>query len=140
MICTKCGHNNVDEARFCEECGNMLSGGAAPQQPPYVPQPAYTPPVPPAYGVQPTPEKGPGFGIASMVCGIVALVISCCIPWVPIILGLVGVVLGAVGLRGNRRGKGMAIAGLVTSIIALVPAALLVLGVLGTSSMLSSMF
>ncbi len=117
----------------------MLSGGAVPQQPPYVPQQPYTPPVSPSYGAQLTPEKGPGFGIASMVCGIVALVISCCIPWVPIILGLVGVVLGAVGLRGNRRGRGMAIAGLVTSIIALVPAALLVLGVLGTSSMLSSM-
>ena len=29
MICTKCGHNNVAEARFCEECGSPL-GGAAP--------------------------------------------------------------------------------------------------------------
>ena len=45
---------------------------------------------------------------------------------VPIILALVGVVLGGVGLRGNRRGKGMAIAGLVTSIIALVPTVIVI--------------
>ena len=61
-----------------------------------------------------------------MVCGIVALVTACCIPYVPIILALVGVVLGGVGLRGNRRGKGMAIAGLVTSIIALVPTVIVI--------------
>jgi len=78
-------------------------------------------------GMQPPkPQGSPGFGIASMVCGIVALVTACCIPYVPIILALVGVVLGGVGLRGNRRGKGMAIAGLVTSIIALVPTVIVI--------------
>lgn len=117
----------------------MLSPAPAPQQPSYAPQPSYNSQMGSSFGAPAQPQKGPGFGIASMVCGIVALVLSCCIPWVPVILGLVGLVLGAVGLRGNRRGKGMAIAGLVTSIIALVPAVLLVLGVMGTSSLISSM-
>lgn len=140
MICTKCGHNNVAEARFCEECGSPL-GGAAPQQPSYTPpQPSYGMPQQNFGGMQPPrPQGSPGFGIASMVCGIVALVTACCIPWVPIILALVGVVLGGVGIRGNRRGKGMAIAGLVTSIIALVPAALIVMGAIGTASFLGSL-
>lgn len=127
MICTKCGHNNVAEARFCEECGSPL-GGAAPQQPSYTPpQPSYGMPQQNFGGMQPPrPQGSPGFGIASMVCGIVALVTACCIPYLPIILALVGVVLGGVGLRGNRRGKGMAIAGLVTSIIALVPTVIVI--------------
>ena len=126
MICTKCGHNNVAEARFCEECGSPL-GGATPQPSYAPPQPSYGMPQQNFGGMQPPkPQGSPGFGIASMVCGIVALVTACCIPYVPIILALVGVVLGGVGLRGNRRGKGMAIAGLVTSIIALVPTVIVI--------------
>ncbi len=124
MICTKCGHNNVEEARFCEECGNMLSGGATP--PPQSVQPAYTPPpqsYAQPYGQQPE-KKGVGFAVTSMVCGILSLVLSCCVPYIPFILALVGLILGAVSLHGHRGGKGMAIAGLVMCIISLIPAVL----------------
>ena len=113
MICTKCGHNNVEEARFCEECGNMLSGGATP------PPQSYAQP----YGQQPE-KKGVGFAVTSMVCGILSLVLSCCVPYIPFILALVGLILGAVSLHGHRGGKGMAIAGLVMCIISLIPAVL----------------
>lgn len=158
MICTKCGHNNVDEALFCEECGNRLGAGAGPQpgpaQQPYAaPQQPYAAPQQP-YAQQPyvqqdmgqqpymapQPEKkGVGFAVTSMVCGIVSLVLSCCVPYVPFILALIGVVLGGVSLYGRRGGKGMAIAGLVTSIISLVPAVFMIIvgaSVIGTMGLM----
>jgi len=61
-----------------------------------------------------------GLSIASMVLGIVSLLI-----WpLAIITGILGVIFGAVSLkncqpRGPQRGRGFAITGLVTSIIAL---------------------
>lgn len=64
---------------------------------------------------------GAGFAITSMVLGIVALVTSCCIPYLPALLALLGVIFAGVSLSGKKAGKGMAIAGLVCSIISLVP-------------------
>ena len=60
-----------------------------------------------------------GLSIASMVCGICALVFTCCIPYVPQILGILGVIFAGVSLSKHMGGKGMAIAGLVCSLIAL---------------------
>lgn len=58
-----------------------------------------------------------------MVLGIIALVLSF-IPFVGLI-GIVGLILSVVGMRRaryeNRAGYGMGVAGLVCSIIALVP-------------------
>ncbi|MDE7206543.1 MAG: hypothetical protein K2N90_05210 [Lachnospiraceae bacterium] len=64
---------------------------------------------------------GAGLGVASMVLGIIALVLSCCVPYVPFLCAVVSIVLAAVAIKGNREGKGMAIAGLVCSIISLIP-------------------
>lgn len=44
---------------------------------------------------------------------------------------VVGVVLGAVSLAGQKPGKGMAIAGIVCSIVSLVPTAFVFLGIFG---------
>lgn len=72
-------------------------------------------------------EKKPTspFAVASLVLGIVAVVVSF-IPFsmsVSLILGIVGLVLAIVGMMNIRKGKssgnGMAIAGLVLSIIAI---------------------
>ncbi len=71
---------------------------------------------------------GPGLGIASMVCGIIALVFSCCLYYVSIPLSIIAVILGGVAIAKKNSGKGMAIAGLVTGIIALVPAIILIVG------------
>lgn len=93
------------------------------------PQPAqYQQYGPPSY--YPTagapPKKGAGLAIASMVLGIIALLLS----WVPIInnlaavLAVVGLGLGIPALvlarRGTHGGMGLAITGLVTSVLALV--------------------
>lgn len=69
---------------------------------------------------------GAGLAIASMVLGIVALVLSCCFYYISIPCAIIGVILAAVSLGGKKAGKGMAIAGLVCSILSLIPAAIVI--------------
>ena len=61
---------------------------------------------------------GSGFGIASMVCGILAL-ITCCIWCTCIPLAVVSIVLGILQIQKGTA-KGMAIAGIVCSSIGLI--------------------
>ena len=64
------------------------------------------------------PNEGSGSGIAAMVLGIVAIVLSC-IPYVNIvglICAILAIILGALG-RSSPGGGGMAVAGLVMGII-----------------------
>jgi hypothetical protein len=78
--------------------------------------PTYPSQYPQAQYSQPAPADGPkGFAITSMVLGICSLVI----PYAGIILGILAVVFGAVSRNKNESGRGMAIAGLVTGIVAL---------------------
>ncbi|SEK84603.1 hypothetical protein SAMN04515665_105215 [Blastococcus sp. DSM 46786] len=91
---------------------------------------SYPPQAPPQfYGAPPAyqpPKKGAGLAIASMVLGIIALLLS----WVPIVnnvaavIALVGLGLGIPALlrarRGTHGGTGMAITGLITSVLAVV--------------------
>lgn len=79
---------------------------------------------------------GAGMAIASMVLGILALVLSCCLPGINLLLALIGVILGGVSLAGHKGGRGMAIAGVVCSIITLIPT-LIVLFAFGGSVMAS---
>lgn len=99
----------------------------------------YVPNDKPSYS---SPPQVSGLGIASLVTGIIALLSAlpgcCCAPLFVLsgILGLVAVVLGFFGLqecnRGEKSGKGMAIAGLVCGGIAIVLSVLLtVLSMLG---------
>lgn len=53
-----------------------------------------------------------GFAIASMVCGILSLV-CCCLTWLSLLLGIAGIALGVISLKGKFDGRGMAIAGVV---------------------------
>jgi hypothetical protein len=93
-----------------------------PPPPPPGPPPGY---VPYTYG-QPyavAPRKN-GLGIASMVLGIVAVVIPCF--WIFQIPGVIAVVFGAVALSQLKKhpekytGRGMAVAGLVLGLVSLV--------------------
>lgn len=58
-------------------------------------------------------QESKGLAIASMVLGILSLLIC----WVGWILGVIGLILASVSLGTHKGGKGMAITGLVTSIL-----------------------
>ncbi len=97
-------------------------GGPFPQQPnnPFPQQPL---------GYQPYPAGAPvagkqgnsGLAIASLVCSLVGLV-PCF--WLFQIMGVLGTIFGAVGLKqtksGERGGRGLAMAGLIIGVILVV--------------------
>ena len=65
--------------------------------------------------IQPVSADDPkGFAITSMVLGICSLVI----PYGGIVLGILAIIFGSVSRNKNESGRGMAIAGLVTGIVA----------------------
>ena len=89
-----------------------------PSEPPE-PSPAAPPPMP----VMP-PQAPPtnGLAIASLVCGILAVLLFFTIVF-PIILGILAVIFGAIGIGNANKGggnKGLAIAGLVCGIVGIV--------------------
>lgn len=78
----------------------------------------------------PPQNGGSGLGVASMVLGIISLVLFC-IPYVCIPGGIISIVLGGVNIGKNKPGKEMAIAGVVCSIIAI--AVYIILTIIGAS-------
>jgi hypothetical protein len=97
-----------------------------PQVPPAQPVPPQAPPAPQGPHAQQVPPQGPhamgeeelrnarGNATASLVCGI----LGCLIPFVGVVLGIIGIVLGASArkrLPDNERG--MAAAGFVMGIV-----------------------
>ena len=99
MICNNCGAQLPDGTAFCTTCGapqsgtqqgGMQQGGAQPMQMGYGQQPMYGMPV-----VQ---KPSSGLAIASLVLGIVGLLFSCCIPYLPFLCSLAGCILGIISL------------------------------------------
>ena len=90
------------------------------QQPPVTP-----PPPPPPPGIDARPVAGPvnGLAIAGMVLGILSIVLFF-LSWIDTIIAIVGLVLSLVGLSKSKLlgglGRGMAIAGIVTSSVGIV--------------------
>ena len=70
-------------------------------------------------------EESKGLSIASMVLGIIAVVLFC-IPYISIPCSILAIIFGIIGK--NKGGKGMAIAGLVLVIVFIVLYFLLVVG------------
>lgn len=67
---------------------------------------------------EPQPKPSQAFGIASLVLGILSLLCfySCC----NILPAVLAIIFGIVQLAMNKSGKGMAIAGIITSILSVV--------------------
>jgi len=93
------------------------------------PRPVSTYP-PPHPGPPPTSEKYSGLAIASMVLGILSI-LSGCVMFPFFVLGLI---FGIVALRSNKAGRGMAIAGIVTSSVSLVITIILIIAVVVAGS------
>jgi len=70
----------------------------------------------------PVRSGGNGLSIASLVCGIVGIIVGflpICGAFVAVPLGILSVIFGAIG-RKSATSKGMAIAGLVLGVLAIV--------------------
>lgn len=93
-------------------------------QPQYAPAPQYGQPTHVTVGYQPAPPRG--LSIASMVLGLVSIVLG-----FTFLVPLVGFVLGIVGLRKEPAGRGMAVTGLILNGLFVVGWALLVIFVIG---------
>lgn len=137
MFCRNCGAACADGAKFCPACGTDLSVAAAPVEPvyqqpvqPVYEQPVYQQPVyqQPVYQ-QPVYQQpyqapvvpGKGLGIASMVLGIIALVLFCVL-YIAIPCAIIGAILGGVAMNKAKQAgvkNGMGVAGLTCSLIAL---------------------
>ncbi len=102
MFCRNCGNQNEDGAAFCRTCGAPMNG-AVPVN---------------LIAVQSKPTSG--LAVASLIFGILSLVI-CWTGAGGIICGILAVIMGGAGMATKKGGKGMAVAGLVCGIIALIP-------------------
>ena len=99
MYCPKCGYQNDEGVKFCSKCGASLIEEIKKTE----------------------PKKKEGLGTASLVLGIISLVLSfSCIIFLPIFivipLALIGLILGIV----NKAKKGKKFAGIILSALALV--------------------
>lgn len=99
--CTTCGKENEDAAKVCVQCGKEFEEVQAQDTVAFVaPKKA---------------EKFAGLAVAGFVLSLIGLLI------LPIIMGPLGLIFSSIGLKqtlgGNKRGKGLAIAGLVMAII-----------------------
>ena len=101
-------------------------GNGAYQQIPPTSAPSYYPDYQqnsynqPTYSAEPYPPQSstPGLSIAGMICGILSL-LTCCFYYIGLPLAVLGLIFSIIGMKRTANGKGMAVAGIVTSAITL---------------------
>lgn len=142
MYCRKCGNVIPEGMNVCAYCGTPVqetentAGGEnngsvyreqAPSYSGQSPNPSYSYQNQ-GYGTPQNMDGGArGLGIASMVLGIIALLIACWSAWwLTIILAVLSIVFGIISIQKNDSGKGMSIAGIVCSAVALLMGVLVV--------------
>lgn len=119
MFCHNCGTELTGTTDYCPNCGAKTD----------------------IYFGTPTPAKtGTNLGLLSMIFGIVAMMTA----WIPVIpswaMAIAGLVLGIVSLAKKRPSKGMAIAGIVCSALALLFFAAAVVAFVFAARVLSGAF
>lgn len=110
---------------------NQPTFNQAPQQPNFN-QPNFNQPQQPMYNNQMTPPPSKGMAIASLVLGIISVVLCCIYGG---ILGVPGLILGILGMKKTPEAKGMAVAGIVLSIIGIVLLIITIIMVIAIGSM-----
>lgn len=111
--CPNCKSMVDNSGAFCPNCGTPIA--AAPEAPV---QPVQAQPSQPVYVAAPVPERrgAHGCSIAGFVCGLLGLIFC----WTYIgLLAIPGLILSIVGMSQKNRSKGLGIAGLILSAIAL---------------------
>lgn len=105
LICPRCGTHNYDGTYHCTRCNT-----------PFLAQPIYV--ATPVYEKKPVP--GRGLGVASMVLGILSIVLFC-VWFLSIPFAVLGLIFGIAGLCVSKsHGNGMAVAGFVCSLVTLL--------------------
>ncbi|MBN2020028.1 MAG: DUF4190 domain-containing protein [Sedimentisphaerales bacterium] len=108
MFCPKCGVENPDGASFCRGCGSAITA---------------------AKTASPAPAaKTSGMAIASMVFGILSFCTFLLTAPIAFILGIISLVM-ITKSKGQLKGTGFAVAGIVTPVVAL-PFVALVMGIM----------
>ena len=96
--------------------------------PPYGPPPGYYPPTPPQYGYRPQPRAGHGKALTALLLGI-GSILFCWLIFFDVVLIIPGVIFAVIAMGETKAsggsGRGMALAGLVCSIVGAVLATLL---------------
>jgi len=114
-----------------EFAADLNPQAAAPLPPisPIPPMPTGVP-APPVYAAVPQQPATNPMAITGMICGILSLPMLCCCYGLPFnILGIVFSIVGLSQLKANpqQQGKGMAIAGLICSILSVLLIGILIL-------------
>lgn len=169
MFCTNCGNHNTDGVEKCAFCGASMNPETL-QQPvnpqpyqnsqyqPYASQPYNQQPYnqqpynqqgypQQSYGQMPytTPVEVPGrgLGIASLVVGIISLVMFC-IFYISIPCAIAGLIMGCIGnSKAKAQGlkNGVAVGGIVCSAIGIALAIIFILLIaIGVSSTLDGLY
>lgn len=160
--CKSCGYHVEGVASFCPRCGASLKNEIAGQNLPERPSGLPVPPTPgsaservhtasnpvsppwqqPLPGSQAYPyavQQTEGMCVAALILGLLSLVLIF-IPILSWILGLMGIVLGALGIKsvrenaGFKTGYGMGLAGLILGVVGLVGGVILFLVLISISS------
>ena len=122
MKCRRCGFENVDNADFCCHCGEDLRqmNRLEYQNNLRDPNEQMNQNYQQNFNYQQNPKDGgeDGMAVASMVCGICALLMMCCVPYFTLVMAILGLVFGILSLK-KKPGNGMALTGVITSGISL---------------------
>ena len=152
MKCRRCGFENVDNADFCCHCGedlrqmnwleyqnnlrdpNEQMNQNYQQNFNYQQNQSFRQEQNFQQGMNYNAKDGgeDGMAVASMVCGICALLMMCCVPYFTLVMAILGLVFGILSLK-KKSGNGMALTGVITSCISL---AFSVIGILMGLSLL----
>jgi len=67
-------------------------------------------------------KKSAGLSVTSMIFGIASLVLSCCVPYLPIFTSIATIIISIIAFAKKSGKIGMAIAGLICAVIGFVMA------------------
>ncbi|GEM_PF-1615574 len=140
MICNKCNASIPDDSSFCPACGSPIERHEEQQayipiqtvQPTYIPvQPTMPPQMMTSYAPVPVNENSKMNWAA--ITGFILSLIALCSFWlglIPFIFAVTGLIFSILGAKSDK--KGLAIAGIVISVVAMVIAVAVVFLALGT--------